>query len=283
MRTKWEPMLGALVCIVLVGGVASGKTRTEQGSERVSSGGHVEFSIPCKSGFRLTGVGFAAEISTVPPRRSQIGASRLEPETRSSLAVRGSEALGLDKGGSFEAYAYCKRDLRSKVAGSSGSVPGGEVATLEARCSGKRNAIGGGFSAPPAGAGPGEIDGRLLASRRSGKRSWSVSYANLDTDPAAVTTFAICARLGVRQVAGRGVATDFDNRSADAKCSKRRKLISGGFDALVDDGPVSTDFALITRASAQTARKWTTLAANYEPQLGARAPFKSLGYCARRP
>jgi hypothetical protein len=170
--------------------------------------------------------------------------------------------------------AYCKIGARpTKPMSTTGSVPSGETASVDATCPKGRKAVAGGFAVPTTS--DFSRGGFLVASRRAGRRTWRVVVYAPTPGGATVTAYAYCAgrarelRSRPRSKPTRGLGRHVAVRSG--KCPRRIGVRSGGF-AIKD----RTNPRFSIPISVIEGRRWEAWARN----LGApQTRLKAIAYC----
>jgi hypothetical protein len=154
----------------------------------------------------------------------------------------------------------------------------GALSTATARCPGRLQAVGGGFSAPFGMGG----DLVVLDSFRSDRGAWTAEGAPvLAMGPAAITGFAYCRRDSrkVVDVAATGQVPPSSPASgtAIAGCPPRTRLIGGGFQSTRGPGP--SDRPILSASISNAPQSWTVSGFNntIEPQT-----LTAHAYCMRR-
>ena len=166
----------------------------------------------------------------------------------------------------FTAYAYC-RDQKLKTRSATTSIPALELGTATARCKRGQKALSGGFAIS-------EFDNSdpnspimvVTRSLREGKRKWTASAYNAPNDVATMpkagdlTVYVYC-REGktpnARQAEEALAPSEFD--SAEAKCKRSQRVVSGGFD-LKSDFQTRRGFVMTSRKVGK--RSWEIAALN---------------------
>lgn len=171
--------------------------------------------------------------------------------------------------------------VTATATGAAVSSPGA-LSTASVSCPGRRQAVGGGFSAPFGTVG----DVEVLSSYRSDPRTWTVDGTPIiGMGPASITGFAYCRRANHKliDVAGTGQVPTFfpASGSAVASCPPGARLIGGGFQSTLGPGP--SDRPILTASLSTAPGRWSvtgisntiapeTLTAHAYCMRGIRAP-----------
>jgi hypothetical protein len=195
---------------------------------------------------------------------------------------RGWEARGFSRGpveGELTVYAYCRAE---KVKERSTSVtlepppPGqAEAVSLTAKCPRGTKAVSGGFDNPDAfsmGS-----SGALVFTHQSlkrGKRRWLVSGSNLSNEETTYEAFVYC-RDGqkLKTKAKDGTAGSNDELELTAKCGRKQRVVSGGFDLV--EPKVGGAGPLAVESRKQGRRRWVIEVVNTGDPVGVTA----FAYC----
>jgi hypothetical protein len=178
--------------------------------------------------------------------------------------------------GKATAFVYCRKSGPRLTAGSAeATVADGAVASIEAQCAAGEEAVAGGFDLPDAST-------NLLASKRTGPGSWTVTLVNVSGASQTYKAFAYCdsSEPGL-QARVKSTVTDPSERfsqSVTARCTPTQVLRSGGFEIerLIAPLPEDSKIGLVNASRRRNERGWkvTAFAALGDPQLTAYA------YCA---
>ena len=258
----------AAVCLLVATSIAGAAIGVGSKDFKVPSNEIRERTAECEKGRALSG-GFLAPLPGGDKPVMLPLDSTMESETGWRLRARNTGTSG-----KATAYVYCKRGAPALgTATAVNVIAADEVGTLGAECPVGQEAVAGGFDTP---------DGvtHLLASRRTGERTWAVTFFNNSGAPQAYTAFAYCdaSQPGLatrsKAITTDGIQERF-GQSVTAKCKRSQDLRSGGFEIERDlTGPAEEhDRGLVHASRLSGDRGWrvTAFAIVGNPELTAYA------------
>jgi hypothetical protein len=249
-------ILGTVTLAIGIGVASGAKLKTKSKSATAAAGGGVAApTAKCKRGTKAVSGGFESGFALTKANVIFPFESRGLGRSWTTAGVNGGTAAG-----TLTSFAYC-RDARlkdkSKSIDIAGAVPGEiEPGTVKAKCPKGTKAFSGGFQ--------GEFSGLSLpasfviayASRKLGKRRWSVSGAGIGDVPAELTAHVKCGKgpaLATRQATdevGNGIIADTEE--IVARCKRSQRVVSGGFASSVPLGAAGLFYA----SRKQGKRNW---------------------------
>jgi hypothetical protein len=169
------------------------------------------------------------------------------------------------------AYAYCaKKNKFPKLReDSEDETLTGGLESVTAECPGNRRAISGGFEMP---------DQFILVtdSRRSGKRSWTVEFFPIG-GTGEVEALVYCAKdVKLKARTSETTLPTTDTETEDARCKRKERVVSGGFDS-DSDGVTTAALTATSRRDGKRAWEVTATAAG-DPQ-----DMTVYAYCLKQP
>ena len=180
------------------------------------------------------------------------------------------------------AYAYC-RPWGKRLVTVSGSTTLGsnDDGTVTASCPSGTRAISGGFEGLSSG-------GIFLihSSHRTSQRTWSATGVNFGSGTVADFTAPVYCVEGGKRLKVDSASTTvpaiaggvYGTAATTAKCPKRRRVLSGGFEGTVSDGTTIGDVFPHTSRKAG-ARRWRVEAINSSMNPGELTAY---AYCEKR-
>jgi hypothetical protein len=124
-----------------------------------------------------------------------------------------------------------------------------------------------------------------FASRRTGKRAWTVTGFGGDfTAETDLTAIAYCAKdkLGLKaRSAQAATTTDNDELFATATCKKNERVVSGGVEGIVSDA-ADDEFVGPIGSFRVGKRDWATSIGAYNSGSGSSVELKAFAYCLKK-
>jgi hypothetical protein len=267
-------VLGALALVAIAGTTAlAGKgLKTKSETVEVDPGENGSATATCKRGTKAVSGGFEAEYDgdfspfLLPSESRKLGGR----EWTSAAYNTSAESSDLTS------FAYC-RDQKLRTKSATESVDSSDLDSVTARCKRGEKAFSGGFAAE-------EID--LAApttpvflptqSLKQGKREWTVSAYNAGNDEGDLTAYVHCREgksVKTKQAEETLGSGEFD--SAEARCSRKQRVVSGGFDT---DSDFATTGAYLMESQKLGKRSWEIAA-----QEAAGGPtIVAYAYCEKK-
>jgi hypothetical protein len=165
--------------------------------------------------------------------------------------------------GDLTSFVYC-RDEKLKTRSANIEVDNGDLDSVTARCRRNEKALSGGFAAD-------EIDFTgttpyflVTESRKQGKREWRVAAYNDGSDEGDLTAYVHCReRRGVKSRRAEETLSGSEFESAEARCSRKQRVVSGGFDL---DSDWTTTGAYAMESQKLGRRGWEVAAQHWGGQ-----------------
>ena len=180
-----------------------------------------------------------------------------------------------DGGGDLVTYAYCSDDFpKLKAVRDTTTIVAGDTGSATVSCPPGGEAVSGGFTTDYRG------DGANIythTSRRQGRREWLVEGFNLLGNATKLTAIAYCAkdRLGLKQKSATANADSGEVASATAKCKRKQRAVSGGFEGTWFDQPGETTEIAESRRKGKRGWEASTSAFTTSPPV----PWEAFVYC----
>jgi hypothetical protein len=268
----------ALGLAALVGSGAWGaKLKTRSASIIIESPDVAAPTATCPRRTNAISGGFEGEQDLddpMSPTISPLGSNR--------SGKRGWEARGFSRSpfaGELTTYAYCRAEKvksRSTIVTLDPPPPGeAETESLTAKCPRGTKAVSGGFDNPDAFS-MGSSGATVFTQRslKRGGRRWLVSGSNVSNEETTFEAFVYCRdgeKLKTKRRQGE-VGSD-DELELTAKCGRRQRVVSGGFDLEVPK--VGGEGAIAVESRKQGKRRWVVSVVNTGNAGGATA----FAYC----
>jgi hypothetical protein len=225
----WACILGTATLVVGIG-VANGakNLKTKSQTVEVDPGENGSATAKCRQGTKAVSGGFEAEFDAFAPFLL------IEESRRTGGREWTSTAFGNSgSSGDLTSFAYC-RDQKLKTRSATTEVDPGDLDSVTARCRQGEKAFSGGFAAeeisPPTT--PGFY---LTESFKQGKREWTVAAINIGNEPGDLSAYVHCRKgKGVKTKRAEETLSPAEFDSAEARCSRKQRVVSGGFDLDVD-------------------------------------------------
>jgi hypothetical protein len=247
LSRKRNPVLATLAAVSLLGlmvsGVATGGLKEKSTSFNVPGGTFEEGTAKCKHGREAVAGGFLAANEDVIPRD-------FVREGKRQWRLRSNNLNSSDPGTEATVQVLCAKPrfgLKEK------SVTDSVVSlfdSLSVRCQQGREAVAGGFEIP-GGLGP-----IVTASRRTSKREWTVGFIT-EGPPTEVSVSVYCDQRerSLKEKAVTETLPSGGNETVTASCSRRQRVVSGGFQGETADSPLMLARTFGSRRTGK--RDWT--------------------------
>jgi hypothetical protein len=221
----WACILGtATLAVGIVGTALAGKgLKTKSQTVEVDPAENGTATAKCKQGTKAVSGGFEAEF--IPPFLLIEESRRTGGREWTSTAFDNSGDPG-----DLTSFAYC-RDQKLKTKSKTTEVNPGDLDSVTARCKQGEKAFSGGFAAEQIDV-PGPTPGFYLTeSHKQGKREWRVSAFNVGNEDGDLTAYVNCRKgKGVKTKRAEETLSTSEFDSAEARCSRKQRVVSGGFD-----------------------------------------------------
>ena len=269
--------IGVLIAaglVVVVGGIATARVKTETKSTTIAAGSKGKASAKCPRGSEAISGGFAAPGFDVGPGggprlfhfASKRGGDRKWKTQSFNFGTLGS--------GKLKSIAYCDTsEPNLRVETKTKDVEAQSNGSATARCPRGSEAISGGWTSKSVQ----DDDGQFAwESRRKGDRKWKVTAFNNDNTSAPLKAYAYCDRDGpnLKAKSDKVNVPDDQKRSAKANCGHGDKAYSGGYKGEVD-AAANGSFAIGSKRTG--GGDWKGQAAFNGS--GGPAQFKVYAYC----
>jgi hypothetical protein len=258
--------VAAGIAALAVAGLASAAKLKEKSTTFTISGDEEpsEGTATCKRGQEAVAGGYFVE-------PAEFGTPLVFDSTREGKRGWTTE-LFQSEAGEATAYAYCdKREPGLKTKTASEKLSGSfDTESVVARCKRGQEAVSGGFEAP-------FTELTVLASKRAGKRSWEAQFVG--PAGAEVTAIAYCDKaepgLKAKQKSTTLSLSD-PTGTVLAKCKRKQKLRSGGFEGEFSDVPDIVGLPVGSRREGKRGWEVTGLNTDGSPEITAYA------YCDKK-
>jgi hypothetical protein len=268
----WACVLGTATLVVGIGVATGAKLKTKSASETISTGEFDSVTAQCKRGTKAVAGGFDSELDldTLDTGAFLVYGSRAEGGRKWTSA-----GINLGDPGELTSLAYC-RDQKIKRRLQDTTVdPLGETETVTARCPRGTKVASGGFDNPDF-----NINGNTIAiapsvSKKVGKREWTVTGTNLgDTAGDLVAQVNCHERKGLKTEEEEVSITEEGVHDAEARCSRKQRVVSGGFDFSLEP----SEGAFVFASHKVGKRAWEVEAVDVE----APATLTAYAYCEKK-
>ena len=298
-------VMAAALALLLCGAVApaavakkkkKAKTFTSKSlSVPLSPANSAAASADCPSKTHVTGGGFTVTPGFIPTAltgtrsivdKSIFGGKRLWSGTAVAYASPPQPAT-------FTVKVQCESDelikkLATNTAG--GVVPIDTVARVNLTCPAGLQVLSGGIeiSAPPSLTEPNKIGALVLESRRTAPNQWTVTVLNpaIGQSPVVVNGIGVCEqpkkKSPVSEVSFSTPIGDDARATAQASCSKKQHVVSGGFSVTPNTVGSSSPAVSVDQSQSTSKRAWGV--ALYEfpgAALPAGATLTAIAYCKK--
>jgi hypothetical protein len=227
-------------------------------------------SAKCKKGEKAVSGGFESEFT--PPGPTSIF---LMTESRRTGGREWTSA-GFNAGnpGDLTSFAYC-RDQKLKTESKTTEVDPGDLDSVTARCKQGEKAFSGGFAADEIDTGSPTTPLFIpTESLKQGKREWRVAAYNSGNEDGDLTAYVHCREgKGVKTKSADETLGTFE--SAEARCSSKQRVVSGGFDT---DSDWTTTGAYALESQQVGKRGWEVAAYN----VGGTHDVIAYAYCEKK-
>lgn len=244
--------LAALLSLTALAPVADAKKKKKKkGAPAVTRSTAVQFAqasnatatTACPKGTHVTGGGFVVAPNFNPGTTTGLRSmnSTSHPSGNKSWTSGGSAYATPSASGSFTGFARCEKNSAGKlavVANSTATISPGAGQNMTFNCPPGTHIISGGYSGQSLGSfNFAAASARIvvLGSSRTGAGHWTISAYNNSSAPASATLtgYAACEQNGKGQSVSEASAfapvVDNGRTVADAACSKKKHVVSGGF------------------------------------------------------
>jgi len=264
-RTRWLVLGVALTALLSAAALAPAKgIKISERSDDFTVDPLGEDEADC-GGKRAVSGGFFGEFDFVTTAVIPLISTR---ESGSEWGFRAGDLAGGPSDAT--AYAYCaKKNKFPKLREGSEeeTTSAGVVETATAECPGNRRVISGGFELP-------DVESLVPTSMRTGRGSWTVEFI---TGAVPVEVFAYCAKgVKLKQRSSGTTLTPGDPETGEARCKRRERVVSGGFDT-ESDAANTAAFSSASRRSGKRAWEVTATAVGDPQDLTVYA------YCLKQP
>jgi hypothetical protein len=271
----------ALGLATLVGSGAWGaKLKTRSASISIESPDVRATTATCPRRTNAISGGFEGEQDLDDPMSPAIA-----PIGSNRNGKRGWEARGFSRSafpGELTTYAYCRTEKvksESTVVTLDPSPPGpvADTESLTAKCPRGTNVVSGGFDNPDSfSMGSSGALVFTYQSLRQGKRKWLVSGSNVSNEETTFEAFVYC-RDGEKLKTKRrqGTVGSDDELELTAKCGRRQRVVSGGFNLEVPK--FGGEGAIAVGSRKQGKRRWVVEVVN----TGNAGSATAFAYCEK--
>ncbi len=285
MTFKAKRTMGTRIVLVAAGiaaaamaGIAGGALKVKSAETSIASNGFGSVTAKCKQGTRAVSGGFdAPDTGAVQtgPRGQAYVSTRSGRRGWLAAAENSGDVVAAD----WIGFVYCSDSLpKLKAKSKTTSIGLDESDSVSARCPKGGEAVSGGFITQEEDE---DTDPFPFESRRVGKRKWQVSAINFRPEPAEFTAIAYCAKekLGLKTRSATSTVTENGEVvSAEARCKKGTKALSGGFSGLFAY-PVGDFLETYPFQSMRSGgRRWSAAAAGYASG-GQSVDWTAFAYC----
>jgi hypothetical protein len=238
----WACVLGTATLAIGIGVATGAKLKTKSATVVVDSDDVGSATAKCKRGMKAVSGGFEGEpFDEGNPSPFFAPNQSSHPQTRQWTSE--TYNYGGVSAGDFTSFAYC-RELRKRWGSGTDTflVTPGPPETVTATCE-RGKAVSGGFDGDetdPAGPSPFFLVG---TSRRSGPRTWEVAALNDGSVAGELSAQVNCRGKGVKpkQASDEVGGDERVNFELKARCSRKQRVVSGGFAGGLDFGAESIE------------------------------------------
>jgi len=296
--------LAALASLAAMAPAVDAKKKKKKGSPAVTRSSAVPFTqasdatvtTACPKGTHVTGGGFVVSPNFDPNSTTGLRSmnSTSHPSGNKSWTSGGSAYATPPASGSFTGFARCEKDSVGKLAvtaNSTATISPGAGQNMAFNCPPGTHAISGGYSGPSLGAFTFAIASArivVLGSRRTGAGQWTISAYNNSSSPASATLtgYATCELNGKGQSVSEASAfapvVDNGRTVADATCSKKKHVVSGGFLVSPATFPGSVPFIGVDENQPTGKRGWHVGLHEFPPfALPPGSSLQATAYCKK--
>jgi hypothetical protein len=239
----WACVFGAATLVVGIGVATGAKLKTRSATVVVDGDEVGSAAAKCKRGTKAVSGGFEGEPFDIDNPSPFFAPNQSSRTTRRKWTSE-TYNYGGTSAGDFTSFAYC-RDEKVKSRMATESVAPDATETVTATCKRGQKAVSGGFdgdAVDPAGPSPFFLVG---TSRRAGPRTWEVAAFN-DGSVAGELSAQVNCREGkgvkpkqASEEVGGGL--ERANFELKARCSRKQRVVSGGFAGGLDFGTESIE------------------------------------------
>jgi hypothetical protein len=225
----WVCVLGtATLAVGIVTTALAGKgLKTKSKTEHADPNEIADPTARCRQGTKAVSGGFQAEFDLPAPTPVFIMA---ESRRSGGREWTSSGINGGSQDGDLTSFAYC-RDQKLKTKSATTEVDVGDLDSVTARCKQGEKAFSGGFAAEEVDLGGPTPIFQPVESLKQGKREWRVSAFNQGSAEGDLTAYVHCRKgKGVKTKRAEESLSGNQFESAEARCSRKQRVVSGGFD-----------------------------------------------------
>jgi hypothetical protein len=297
--------LAALVSLTALAPAAEAKKKKKKkGSPAVTRSASAPFTqssnatvtAACRKGTHVTGGGFTVSPNFNPGTTTGLRSmnSTSHPASNKTWTSGGSAYATPPASGTFTGYARCEKDSAGKLAiraSSTATITPASGQNMTFNCPPGTHVVSGGYAAASLGAFTfAAASARIvvLGSRRTGPGQWMISAFNNSNSPAAadLTGYALCELNGKGQSVSEASAfapvVDDGRTAADATCSKKKHVVSGGFLVSPATFPGSVPFIGVDEFQPSGKRGWHTALHEFVPfALPPGSALQTIAYCKK--
>jgi hypothetical protein len=296
-RGRTRTVVICLASLVAFGGIASvaiggKKLKTKSGTVEIEGSGMGGLedgtaTARCPKKTKAVSGGFDTEIDD-----DLMGTSAILHIGSRRVGGRKWNATGINAvtpDGDLTAFAYCRKqkaNAKSKTTEVEGTGGAGEPgdSTVSAKCEKGDTALSGGADGQdPDLDAPGTTAILPYESRKQGDRKWSASAINIGDTEGDLLGQVVCyggKELKTKQKTGEVDASATTSSTGDivARCSKKQRVVSGGFSSEDPIDPSTGALGLVYSSHKQGNRKWTISALS----TGEDHDFTAFAYCEKK-
>jgi hypothetical protein len=244
---------------------------TKSANVPLGPGSAVSTTAKCKSGSHISGGGYQVSPSFTPSALTGVRSDPTSstPSGATSWSAGGAAFATPAVSGTETVFARCEKNSEGRIVQlpfGSGTAILGTVTNVTLNCASGTHVLAGGFtvSPPPNLADPNKAGAQVLQSRRTATGQWTITVGN-PLPPAGVVAASFSASAlcelnqgseKVKEVSSTAPIGDDARTTADASCSKKKHLVSGGF--LVSPNSGTAPAVGIDEFQPSGSRKWHT-------------------------
>jgi hypothetical protein len=292
MRRRFSVLAFAVGAVTLaIGiGVASGaKLKTKSASAEVAVDQTGTATAECGQGQKVISGGF--EQPDFDPTFDEAGfqfyGSRRDGGRKWSASAAN---YGGGASGTLTSYAYCRKGVGLKERSASVTIavtPGGpefEAGTATAKCKRGEKVVAGGHDV--ANFEIYDTEAVVYSSHKDGKRSWTASAVSYSNAAPTLTAYAYCRKGDGTKAKSKSTTIGSDETGTPtAKCTKGKKVVSGGFDNPDFGSNIQLEPQILAYASMKVGkRKWTASGFNNgnRSDPSGTGTFTVYAYCEKK-
>jgi hypothetical protein len=274
-------LIAAAAAALTMASMAGGALKTKSASTTIGASPDAgAATAKCKKGSEAVSGGFDnpdfdPDFSPVTPGAAIFNITSAREGKRKWSAT--GENSGTDPG-ELIAYAYCdKKEPGLKRKSKTVTIDGNATDSATAKCPKGSVAVSGGYGSEDL------LPGfNPLASKRDGKRKWTVRAYNFDFPASAeLTVFVYCDKSEpkIKTKSAQTEVIESEAGTATAKCKRGSEAVAGGFDTPNGDPTVPISPAIYPYESRRTGkREWTGSGWNDEED----GTFVVYAYCKKK-